>query len=236
MAGKGDETLSTELEHLIDSTTDSAEITSSKGFQDGLHDGREHCKAAKVKLDLAAKAVDDDKIENATAALKFDNCLTATVDELVYIWDDGKNRVLNLRPAERDALDAVELKRRKEFFKTHLDSPPSKLTSKGRTAAVTKLKSIFHRLSEATEYFPTEGLTTLGDKLDALNQAHEAVLAEARDDHPLLATLEEARVRATSRRVAMRGLLASVLRFEESPLSVEEFILRSQTKRKREET
>ncbi len=235
MAGKGDERLSTEPAHLIGSTTDPSESTSSETFQGSLVEGREQCQAAQAALDQAAKAVDDDKIENATAALTFDKCLTATVGELVYIWDDGKNRVLNLRPAERDALGAVELRRRKEFFKTNLDTPPSRLSSKGRTAAVTKLKSIHQRLSDAPEYFPPEVLAPLGEKLDALPQAHEGVLAEARDDHPLMVTLEAARDRATSRRVAMRGLLASVLGFEESPLSVDEFILQSRAKRKKEE-
>lgn len=227
MAGTGDEALSTKLEHLIGSTKNQAEITSCEAFRAALLEGHERCKASKAELDGAVKAVDDDKIENSTAALTFSEALNATVEELKYTWDDGRNRLLNLRPAERRALGEVELKRRRDFFEINLDMPPSRFSSTGRTAATSKLSAIFQRLSGAPAYFPSEALATLGEKLDALTQAHEAVIAEALDDHPLIVALETARAQATSSHVAMRELLSGVLRFEESPSSVNEFILRT---------
>ncbi len=65
--------------------------------------------------------------------------------------------------------------------------------------------------------------------MDALKAARQRVTDEALDDAPLMETLRAARAQSSSVLVAARCILEGVLRFENSPIDIDTFIIRHNT-------
>jgi len=227
MAGEQDQALSNELAHLIKATAAPETVVAAAEFLSAIALARSQSETAKAELDRSVKAVDDDGTENKAVALAFANALTACLDELRFVGGNVKNRLLNLRAEDRQALGAEEMSNRERFIATNIEPAPSEIASMGRTAAVNRVRSIHDRLAENTSYAPAAEIAAFAASVKAVEEAHARVLAEKLDDQPLYDSLVKARVEAQSFRVAFRSLLDGVLRFERSPVDVDQFLIRT---------
>ncbi len=227
MASEQDRALSNELAHLIQATASPEGVAANTAFRRAIAEARARCQQAKAELDRAAKAVDDDTAQNQAAAAAFTEAFTACLDEFRVLAGNVKNRLLNLRADDRAALGAAEMSKREAFIASNIDLPPSRIAELGRTAAINRLRSVHDRLAQEPAYVPPVELAPFAARLQAAEQAHAAVVAEALDDQPLYDSLFKARFEAQSCRVAFRSLLDAVLRFEHSPVDVDQFLLRA---------
>lgn len=230
MPGVKDTELIKQLANMIEATESPAVVTTDPDFQPGVRKGRERSIAAKNELERAAKAADDDTTENKAVALAFADALAACVGELAFLSGELKNRLLNVRPEQKQTVGAVELSNRRRFLATVIDTPPSRIAGSGRVAATTKLRTIANGMAQAGGYVKPEELAVYEARVVEVEQASVAVAAEALDDTPIYNELVAARVEAMLCRVAFRELLSAVLRFGSSELDVDEFLLRARTR------
>ncbi|MEO1267389.1 MAG: hypothetical protein AAFX99_04775 [Myxococcota bacterium] len=221
-----DQTLLTRLNHIIDATAPEAgTVTTTEEFQAAMAKGRSQCIAARDTLRAASDAFDNDQIENRTVALKFDKTLEANVDEMNWLRGRAYGRWLDgLRSSERDALGEGELDRRQRVLAQVFSMTASRLQS----IAVAKAHEFLIALPARLEPLPLsdEERAPFASLTQELATAHAALVAEKLDDEPRFQARRRARSEASRCAVSMRNLLAGVLGLDDSPLEVDEFILK----------
>lgn len=230
MAGILDTTLVNQLDNMIQATEAPDAITSNEAFRGAIVEGRGRSLAARDALTGAARVVDDDNAENKAVALDFANAVTRAFEEYTILGGATRNRLLNLREEEQRALGANEMMARQRFVSTSFELTVRQLSSLSRTALTGKLVSNREALEKKPEYVPAEDLAPFAAAVAEVVRQNTAVKAEALDDAAFYGDLVAARAGAAACRVAFRELISSVLRFEASPLSVDEFILKRRTR------
>lgn len=225
MSTQIDDVLLKRIDHLVEATDDLQPITQTPEFQGAIQRGRTLCLEARDGLAAAARARAIDLVENDTSSADFTDKAAAAIDEYGYLRESIRTSLLNVPPSVRVQLGPAEMTRRARFIEEFLPLPVSEVARLGRQAIVTHLGGVMGSLvgEWAIQAEILQGFETAVEELQA---AWKIVIHEEVDDAEVEKKLLEARALASTRTIAMRGLLAAVLRFDNSPLDVDTLLLK----------
>lgn len=230
MSTQIDDALLKRIDHLVEATDDVQPITDTPEFQGAIHHGRQRCLEARDGLAAAARARAIDMVENATTAADFTDKAATAVDEYGYLRESIRTSLLNVPPSVRVQLGPAEMTRRARFIEEFLPLSVSEVARMGRQAIVTHLTDILSSLvgEWAIQAETLQGFETA---VEELQKSWGLVLHELVDDAELENKLLEARALASTRTIAMRGLLEAILRFENKALDVDTLLLKTPPKK-----
>lgn len=213
--------------HIQDATANPGVVSQEEVIKAALIFGLAQLKEAIDAHEVASQAVEADNIENQTAFDRFDEARKAGVEETIWVRKKIEANLLDLPPDELKLLDDSEINRRKNVLAALFPVQPHTLRDLRASGVRSQLTSRLEGLKKASRSdVPEALLSRLETKVKAVETTYKTLIEEGLDDAPLYEALVVTRRRLDNVTAAQRALVQSALRFENSDISLDEFILK----------
>lgn len=222
-----DQELRAQLQHINNAMrSPEAHITQRPGFVAAVGEAQGFVERALLNLDAAISDTTTDAIENLSSLTAFNSAAALAVEEYGVLREEAARAT---RSRRRKPLTAEDIAKAQVFFARVFSTKPSDVQDLRDAALVSYLRSTFQSLSHSPVSLPADDVAAFGDAFATLEQARQRVIDENLDDTPLQKRLEQARTTANSALSGSQSILRGILRLENSPLSVDEFVSRRNT-------